>query len=129
MAPCQLGHHHGEIWVFPCALIAAGSPFPDSLGWALAHVLFLNEKAWIPSHCTLLIKALSNKSTGHGGGGQGRVQGAKAPLPVVVRRKSHVSGLTHFPGWPGALVGRRWKETSEGSEPSGYLSFPWAGSH
>ena len=41
-------------------------------------------------------------------GGQGRVQGTEAPLPVV-RRKSHVSSLTHFPAWPGALVGR-WKE-------------------
>lgn len=89
MAPCQLGHHHGEIWVFPCALIAAGSPFPDSLGWALAHVLFLNEKAWIPSHCTLLIKALSNKSTGHGGGGRA-VYRAPRPLCLLLLEESHM---------------------------------------
>lgn len=27
MAPCQLAHHHGAIWVFPCTL-AEGEPPP-----------------------------------------------------------------------------------------------------
>ena len=30
--------------------------------------------------------------------------------PVVVRKKSDVGGLTHFLGWPGALMWGRWRE-------------------
>lgn len=35
--------------------------FPARLGWALAPVFFLSEKARIGSHCPLLLKGLTNK--------------------------------------------------------------------
>lgn len=32
VAPCQLGHHHQELWVFPCAQAQARLPLPHQPG-------------------------------------------------------------------------------------------------
>lgn len=49
--------------------------------------------------------------------------------PAVIRKKSHVGGLTHFPGWPGVLMGRRRKEnTARGLSLLDHFPSPGLGS-
>lgn len=68
-------------------------------------VLVLHAEARVPSCCPRLFKGPSSK--------EHWAWGARGRVPVgltVIKNKSHVGGLTHFPDWPGALVGTGWKE-------------------
>lgn len=108
----------------------SGSPFAASLGRALAHVLFLNEKAGIPSHCSLMVSP--TKSTGHGVG-RAVYRALRPPcLWALLIRKKVTCGWPDPLSWLARCPCRLKTEReghSQGSEPSRPLSFSWAGLH
>lgn len=128
VAPCQLSHNHQGLWVLPCTQTQGSVRLPCQPGMGSSPVSSsCRRRPGSPPTAYRSLKIPPTKNAGHGVGKA--VCRALRPLCLwallLSEKKSHVGGLTHFPGWPRCPCGEMEREGhKQGSEPSRPFAFP-----